>query len=609
MYDCKRARPTMTRWHRARQLTMAAAFGTVGIGWLPAAEAQEFDDWWNRIYFMGRVGIGTRNPVDKLDVVGNIRIAANRILNLVTGDGGSTVGIGLDRNDVLAADRGSAYPSGFRLSVSSGSGLFIDDSGRAGIGVERPAQALDVNGNINLSGQVYQNGVPFTGKAGPAGPAGPMGATGPAGPAGPAGLQGTDGRIGPPGANGAPGESVTGASEPAGENCATGGIRLSVQDQVHYVCNGAAGPDGAMGPIGAAGPAGPMGPAGPAGPAGDSVIGSSELPGSNCAAGGVKLVSGENVIYVCNGLSGAPGAPGATGPQGLAGEPGAPGESVTASSEPAGGNCTTGGVKLVSGAETSYVCNGAQGATGPAGAMGPQGAVGPAGPAGPAGAPGERGADGAPGAPGGRGPAGPTGERGPAGPAGVPGASPFSLSGSSAVYTAGAVGIGTVSPQATLDVNGNARFGGNAAAIGTNAGTGCNATTSSIMLAGSHIWDACDGNLYLHPGGGGAYRVGIPSSSFTVAGNVGIGTTSPAAKLDVQGSVAVSGSLGVGTNAPAAALEVNGGVRLNARGGKPTCSAALRGTLWVTPGGTGVQDEVEVCAKSAADTYAWRTLL
>lgn len=72
-----------------------------------------------------------------------------------------------------------------------------------------------------------------------------------------------------------------------------------------------------------------------------------------------------------------------------------------------------------------------------------------------------------------------------------------------------------------------------------------------------------------------------------------------------------SGNIGVGTSAPAQKLEVNGGVRVNTTTTKPDCTGSpttVRGTLWFTQGGTGVADTLEVCAKDAAGTYAWRTL-
>ncbi|GAG49586.1 unnamed protein product, partial [marine sediment metagenome] len=66
--------------------------------------------------------------------------------------------------------------------------------------------------------------------------------------------------------------------------------------------------------------------------------------------------------------------------------------------------------------------------------------------------------------------------------------------------------------------------------------------------------------------------------------------------------------VGIGTANPGQKLEVDGGIRLNTAATKPTCDSTVRGTLWFTQGGAGVADALEVCAKDAANAYAWRTL-
>ncbi len=70
----------------------------------------------------------------------------------------------------------------------------------------------------------------------------------------------------------------------------------------------------------------------------------------------------------------------------------------------------------------------------------------------------------------------------------------------------------------------------------------------------------------------------------------------------------LAGSVGIGTTSPSQKLEVNGGVRLNTVTAKPTCDASVRGTFWTVQGGTGVADTVEACIKNGADTYVWQTL-
>jgi hypothetical protein len=72
-----------------------------------------------------------------------------------------------------------------------------------------------------------------------------------AGQPGPPGAQGTKGEPGAPGTNGTNGTngadgkdgvSVTSAAEPAGTNCADGGVQLTAISGVSYVCNGERGP-------------------------------------------------------------------------------------------------------------------------------------------------------------------------------------------------------------------------------------------------------------------------------------------------------------------------------------------------------------------------------
>jgi hypothetical protein len=69
-----------------------------------------------------------------------------------------------------------------------------------------------------------------------------------------------------------------------------------------------------------------------------------------------------------------------------------------------------------------------------------------------------------------------------------------------------------------------------------------------------------------------------------------------------------AGNVGIGTTAPQQKLEINGGIRLNTATAKPTCAAGIRGTLWHTFGATDVKDDVEICAKAADNSYAWRTI-
>jgi YVTN family beta-propeller protein len=130
-------------------------------------------------------------------------------------------------------------------------------------------------------------------------------------------------------------------------------------------------------------------------------------------------------------------------------------------------SCNDGEVLKYSTAASSWSCALAAGPQGPQGPVGPQGVAGPQGTAGANGSIGLQGPTGATGATGPVGAAGSNGTNGAQGIQGIPGtqgiqgaqgpagASPFALTGSDAVYTAGSVGIGVTPPDATavLDVS------------------------------------------------------------------------------------------------------------------------------------------------------------
>ena len=214
-----------------------------------------------------------------------------------------------------------------------------------------PATALGVLGDFYLNmtnGNVYYKSNATTwiltgnitgpqgaaGAVGPTGPQGAIGAVGPQGIAGATGLQGPAGVAGTNGVNGTNGlNSVTLTTvEPAGVNCATGGVKLELGPDVNgnglldatesipaltqYVCNGASGAAGAAGPQGIQGVAGTNGTNGL-----NALVKTTVEPaGANCVAGGTKVETGldansngvldlaeinaAQTTYVCNGSGG-----------------------------------------------------------------------------------------------------------------------------------------------------------------------------------------------------------------------------------------------------------------------------------------------------------------
>ena len=128
------------------------------------------------------------------------------------------------------------------------------------------------------------------------------------------------------------------------------------------------------------------------------------------------------------------------------------------------------------------------------------------------------------------------------------------------VNSAGNLGLGTISPTATLDVNGSASIAGQLT-FENGYGT-IQATRNQLLTFGGNT----TGDIQFKPGN---------SNSLNLFSNgaIGIGTSSATNKLDIAGGIAigsyagntapsngliVSGNVGVGTNNPGARLEVKG---------------------------------------------------
>lgn len=98
----------------------------------------------------------------------------------------------------------------------------------------------------------------------------------------------------------------------------------------------------------------------------------------------------------------------------------------------------------------------------------------------------------------------------------------------------GNVGIGTTSALEKLQVNGAIRLG---TTTGTNAGT--------IRYTGTDFEGRVGANWVSMTAGGGGASVWTPSgaNAYFNSGNVGIGTTSPAHKLQVNGDIGMTGEI------------------------------------------------------------------
>jgi hypothetical protein len=140
----------------------------------------------------------------------------------------------------------------------------------------------------------------------------------------------------------------------------------------------------------------------------------------------------------------------------------------------------------------------------------------------------------------------------------------------SAYFGNGNIGVGSSAPSQKIDVVGTVKA---TAFIGDGSGITGVAGTISGLTPGYHTKATSAnaiGNSLIYDNGTNVgigstvpqAKLDIEGSVYVGNGNVGLGTSAPAQKLDILGNVYVNGNIGIGTSGPAAGLEVAGRVAL-----------------------------------------------
>jgi hypothetical protein len=305
--------------------------------------------------------------VEELEVVQagvSVRTTVSQVAGAASGPTGPTGTAGPTGPTGATGPTGPTGATGAASTVQGPTGA-TGPTGPTGVagptGTAGPTGAQGTVGATGPTGATGNTGPtgPSDGPTGPAGPTGPTGASGATGPtgagaAGPTGPTGAQGSLGPTGPSGGP----VGPTGPTGATGTAG-------------TNGAAGPTGPTGAQGSLGPTGPSGgPVGPTGPTGATgTAGTNGATGPTGAAGatgptGPAGATGPQGTAGVAGPTGPTGTTGASGPTGAAGVAGPTGPTgTTGASGPTG--ATGSGPTGPTGAA------GAAGSTGPTGAAGP----------------------------------------------------------------------------------------------------------------------------------------------------------------------------------------------------------------------------------------------
>lgn len=163
---------------------------------------------------------------------------------------------------------------------------------------------------------------------------------------------------------------------------------------------------------------------------------------------------------------------------------------------------------------------------------------------------------------------------------------------------AGNVGIGTTNPDAILDVNGAETVRGNITGAVSNFDISQSVTNSRLIIDGSS--DQGGGEVVLYGSAAGVNHGQFVVSSSSVSfytlggilrmvidgyGNVGIGTTSPGATLEVNGSALFDTSISVPNSSATASAFFGDGSHLTgivASGSLPLTGGTMTGAIYVT---------------------------
>ena len=111
-----------------------------------------------------------------------------------------------------------------------------------------------------------------------------------------------------------------------------------------------------------------------------------------------------------------------------------------------------------------------------------------------------------------------------------------------------------------------------------------------------------------YPSPYGSYK-SLQVDKLGVGDNNGDGMLSSADLPTTSGEAWFKGNVGIGTMSPMANLDLKGSLKIAPVGNQPDCNSNNRGMLWYTQAASGSSDNLEICRKDPVGNYFWVVVL
>ena len=145
----------------------------VSTSFVPAANntyniGQQNNGWWSNIfgvtgYFLSKIGIGTTSPSEALNVTGNVGVTGTVTANAFVGSGTGLTGVSsMSYTNLALTNQSDVFSGNITLMESNftvnGSVFYVEGkTGKVGIGTTSPSSALNVTGDVGVTGIVTAN--------------------------------------------------------------------------------------------------------------------------------------------------------------------------------------------------------------------------------------------------------------------------------------------------------------------------------------------------------------------------------------------------------------------------------------------------------------------